>query len=125
MGDQRPRTEPLLTPYSAPGIPGLRFRIYELQKACEDATGISRGTMIQRDRNRIRVWTRHIFFYLAGYYTPWIGVVWLGKYCGDMSHATVVHGRNNARDLIEVDPEFKEYVRKAKKNFVERKEQEQ
>lgn len=101
--------------FAAPGLPKRYYGPRELQRAVEKSMGLPEGEIRDKSRKRKIVWARHIFFHLAERYAGWMSLQKVGDYCGGFDHATVLHGRKNARNLMQVDPEFRGLVNQAEK----------
>lgn len=83
---------------------------YEIYKAVKQATGVEFRT---RRRYRSVVDARHLFFYLCRKYTV-MSLAEIGREVGGRDHSTVINGIRVAKNLIEVDEDFRQKFERAR-----------
>lgn len=65
------------------------------------ATGVQVSQMLSKSRKREKTIARHFVCYYACYKN--LGsLAWIGKRLGGRDHSTVIHGRDNIVDLLEI-----------------------
>jgi chromosomal replication initiation ATPase DnaA len=108
-----------MNPYVAPGIEESDHVLDAIERSVCQEVGVERYQLRGRSRIRDLAWSRHIFCHLAFRYTGRTSNYRIAGHIG-RHYTTATNCGRKAKELLEVDPEFRELYEHVEENLKNR-----